>query len=264
MLIERGKLVVIPQSGKPIPDGWLPTYGEEVLLGILNLCKCEALRYDNYSTGQYGSGKYEGITLQFTSLPSSASRYTNFNVNIRRQKDSKYGKRGDLLPKGRFSAGKQRKFVEFWLRCDFEIPHGRSCSYHDYMGNLKRIIFTGEIDKGERLKKGSIQPLNLSYEEIFETFEKRFQTCKSQTSHVYLPDNGHTSPPYKQQVECKEYRGSQSDLTTGNISYGNKGQGNQGGKKNVIPFTKTKRPEDQSIEEWRRHYSTPNSEKEIP
>jgi hypothetical protein len=249
--IEQGRLIIKPVSGKPVPSQWMIKNTPDICRAILNASSLNAFEYVGYHTGHYGKHKAQGVTLQFVSVVTGEAAYAIFNVDLTRQRTTAKGVAGTALPKGQFRIGKRSHFYKFWQSTGLSMPK-RLAAFHDYMGNLKGIMFTGTALDG-RLQAGNISPLGVS------------------TKHVYnaiMPDNFHTTAgqlPNKRQTRKpdKEYTPSQTaqgfqPLPTARVSnHGKTVISNQGNKISPInPLTPRKTPQDQSVDEWLADYGS--------
>jgi len=240
--IFRGELLVAPQhdcsgiSEKCVAEDPLP-----LLQSMLKLRGVSGLFYEGFSTGQYGRGRYEGITLQFVDITTRASMYTIFNAGLTRTRNSKSGKKGDRLPGKQFRVGPRSNFVSFWRGAGLEEPK-RLAAFHDYMGNLKGIVFTTQALGEGRLQNHEIEPLTLGYKPICQGL-----TNNSQPTYEQHPDGSHTDYPDNDSSEMHEYLDYQRFLATGGVSYGLSKQGSAV-IRNIIPV------HDQSTEEWLTAY----------
>ena len=159
--IENGRSVIVPGSGKPLPEGWLEAHSEQLCSEILKATALDAYRYDSYSTGKYGDHKAQGLTLQLVSVMHGQEAYCIFNASLKRLRGPQ---KGSSLPRGQFRVGKRSHFYKFWVKTGLKLPD-RLCHFHNYMGNLRQLILTCE-GGGERLAASTLRPLNLGAESI--------------------------------------------------------------------------------------------------
>jgi hypothetical protein len=246
--IIKGKLVITPASKKPVPKKWLADNSTRLLNEIATLFDINVYIYDSYSTGYYGKHKSPGLTLQFINLSTGEDCYITFNVELKRSRTSRSGKRGDCLPKGQFRISKKYKFYKFWLSTGLIIP-SRLSSFHDYMGNLKQCFFIPTFDHAAKVKDKIIPLLNLCHGEVLARFNQ-LNPNNIQTSNIQQPYNTHTNMPYSEIAQPYEYKGLSGQQTTCSNNYELSKQGSA-----VISFpipnTKgSKRPEEQTIDEW--------------
>jgi hypothetical protein len=247
--IENGKLCLQSNSGNVVPCDWLSVKSDQLLREAVTQLGQTAFLYESYSTGNYGEHRASGLTLQFSNIASEDGSHVFFNVDLIRVRNSKKGKAGTLLPKGQFRVGKKSHFNKFWQKTGLKMPPRRS-SFHDYMGKLKGLVFTGEYTKGERLNKATLQPLNIAHQQLLAAFNLSDMPYKPQTIPGQHPDNCHTTLPYKEIPESKTAQGLRPFSTTCECNYETSEQGDTGIRGKVIPIRIHKKPEDQTQEEW--------------
>lgn len=123
--------------------------------------------YTGHHAGAF-KGAGGGVALHFQSLETGSAAAVFFNADLRRQRTTKGGKKGELLPRGRFVVARASAFVQFWKRTGL---HARGLSeYGEYMGNLKRLLFYAAPDweRPGRLDKDTIKPLAMDAGELLE------------------------------------------------------------------------------------------------
>ncbi|PKG37642.1 hypothetical protein, partial [Psychromonas sp. Urea-02u-13] len=98
--IVNGLLTIQSQSQIEVPKKWLNENKEELVSDIATLFSLNVYIYYDYSTGQYGEHKSQGVTLQFVNVTTGAEAYAIFNAGLKRTRNSKNNKAGELLPKG--------------------------------------------------------------------------------------------------------------------------------------------------------------------
>ena len=182
--IERGRLVIQPASGKPVPPDWINTNTARLCRDVLMALGLDAFEYTDYSTGHYGKTRSGGITLRFVSLVTGQSAYAVFNADLTRQRNTATAKAGALLPKGQFRIGKRSHFYKFWMGTGLPLPR-RLSAMHDYMGKLRSVLMTGSLSGG-RINAGSLTPINLSAAQ----FRTAILPDNFRTSAGQLPDKG--------------------------------------------------------------------------
>ncbi|MFT6429811.1 MAG: hypothetical protein ACJAXR_001806 [Halopseudomonas sp.] len=244
--IENGRLLIEPASGKEVPADWIYTHTAQLLRELSISEGFDAYLYQGYSTGHYLKNKSGGITLNFVSVRTGQSAYTIFNVDLTRIRNTSNAKAGSLLPKGQFRIKKQSLFYKFWQSTSIPFPR-RLSAMHDYMGHLKEIIFIGQAT-GERIKKRSLRPLNLSSDRINDVF----LPDKRQTSDGHLVDSIRTTVPDKDYRQPFTTRGLQTNTATGADNHGNTVTREEGITGNGL--TAYKPPAEQSDEEWFDEY----------
>lgn len=254
LAIEQGRLHLEAASGKPVAD-WLESHHELLVIEILKQTGIDALIYKDCSTDKYGPKKAGGVTLQFHSLLTNANRYAIFNADLTRTRNSKGGKAGSLLPNGQFRLRDGSSFKTFWLSA-LDKPR-RWSSLHDYMGKLKGILFYGDLTLGKpnRIVATSIKAINLSHQQLLEAFKVTGMQDKRRTDSRQKPDNYQTRTPDNQTEQSLIPQGLQPDSTTGAYNYGLRYQGSADIRGNVIALSPSKKPIDQTTDEWLADYS---------
>lgn len=245
--INKGHLVISPASNRDITEDWISKNSEELMKEIAKITGVTALQYHSYSTGLYNG--YEGVTLQFINILTGENPYAVFNADLKRIRNTAAGKAGGSLPKGHFRVGKRSKFYQFWIRANLAVPK-RMSSWHDYMGNLKQLVFSGEIDSIDRLSKDTVSPLNISYELILSSVN----THNMQTTHSQGPHIKRTIYPDKKSPETRAITGDQPLTTAGPHNHGYKVI-RENGIKDSLP-TNLKSPQEQTTEEWLAEYAS--------
>jgi hypothetical protein len=251
--IVDGRLSIIAKSGFPVPETWLKLHEDKLVYELVRQMAIEVLVYESYSTGRYGVKRHSGVSLQFLNLLSNDSRYAVFNAELDRVKATKKGPIGSPLPNGQFRVGKRSKFYKFWLNANQLLPP-RLSSFHDYMGNLKCMLFTGVVGIDERLDKQSIKLLNITYVQIVAAFFQRSLPDNSHTLAIQSPDNNHTTMPYNKSMESFMQRDLGPIQTTGNCNYGTRSLGSAVVRGRSIVSTTNKIQQDQAVEEWLKDY----------
>jgi len=250
--IHHGVLQIHPASQKPVPSSWLKENHDQIIQEIADKCEFDLLKYVGYSAGNYSKKHHPGINLQFQWVVSGAISYVIFNANLTRKRASKSGVKGASLPKGHFRVGKRSKFYQFWMSTGLKVPQ-RLSSFHDYMGNLKKLVFIASALDGERLNKDSVAPLNLSTNQILSLFSST--TNNSQTYDQQAADNIHTIKPDNEFDKNRNMTALGRKSTAGAHNYGTRSTGNADTRNNVITFKEVnKDPSKQTNEEWLANY----------
>ncbi|WP_226703428.1 hypothetical protein [Microbulbifer elongatus] len=207
--------------------------------------------FESYSTGRFDKGRYKGVQLQLTCALTGASRFVIFNAEIERQRKTKHGRPGSILPNHQFKAGKKSAFAKFWRNAGLPKPQ-RKGWYSNLMGKLKGVIFTGAVLTGEKLDKLSLLPLNLAHGALLELFEITKPNI-SQASPEQNPSKSQTVFPNTRLPETQVQQRVQLDKTTGAPNCGNtviRQCGHQGSSRS---------PYEQTDEEWLADYNRHDS-----
>ncbi|MFT4850877.1 MAG: hypothetical protein ACI83B_003438 [Sediminicola sp.] len=247
--INQGRLEIKPSGHKKVPLDWLLENKVDLTYTIAKLLNSNIYQYIGYSTGRYGSKKYEGITLQFSNIVTGGEAHVIFNVELNRARSSKYHQAGSPLPKGQFRVSKKFLFYKFWLSTELPLPP-RLASFHDYMGNLKDIFFIPETDAYKGKISAKLIPLcNVSYEKIKSALAT-LSPDNLQTNVIQHPYNNQTSMPYKELAEPVTNQALEKQLSTGGSNYGSRYQGSAVISNPLSIIEKIKRPQDQTVDEW--------------
>lgn len=243
--VKRGRLSIVAASGKAIPVRWLAVHERRIIAEAASMAGVMALAYQGYSVGNYGPKRAGGVTLQFHCLVTGQEVFAIFNASTKRARTTAYGESGSPLPVGQFRVGKNSGFYKFWESAG--LPHRqRRSDFHDYMGRLAEVVFTGNLANGERLNASTLQPLNIDF--------TANQPDNFPTSARQLPDTAPTSMPDKKLPQRKQTRGMQGDSATGANRCGNtviREYGDTG---------KPVSPDSQSVDEWLADYEDAESE----
>jgi hypothetical protein len=209
--IENGQLVIRPSSGMPVPQDWWDKYSPALLREILLALGMEAYEYGGYSTGLYGQHKAAGVTVQFPSFVDGMNAHAIFNANLNRDRTTKAGAKGSPLPKGHFRVSSRSHLFQFWQSTGLSTPK-RLSSLHDYLGNLRRILFTADIVAGRknRLDTGTLRPLSITTAEV----RKAFQPDNGRTPSGQVTDNCRTVVPDKDSAPAQQNQGFQPKPST--------------------------------------------------
>lgn len=256
LAVENGLLILHPKNGdQATSDKWLKVNRDRVINEILAYTGNRGYLYAGYSTGYYnGPDKSGGITLQFVCPTTRDNAYAIYNAKLKRQRKSALHDAGKRLPKGRFIAPKAGGFVELWRSAGLKIPQ-RLSGFHDCMGKLKGILFSGETTKS-RLIQSTIKPVNISYKEILLATIKHNKTPdKHLTTSRQLPDNGLTIIPDKETATPHAHQDIQPILSACMNECGIKVKGITGIRKSL---STTVQAEEQSITDWLNDYEQEN------
>lgn len=252
--IELGRLVIRPESGRPVPQEWFLNHASALIREILISLGIEAYEYESYSTGYYGRHKAPGVTLQLPSVVSGLDTHAIFNADLTRNRNTKAGKKGSPLPQGHFHIGKRSHLFNFWQSSGLPFPK-RLSSLYDYMGNLQGILFIGAPVDGHRnrLNAGSLRPLSIAADEIL----RAFTPDSDRTMTKQLTDNNQTKLPDKDIAPAQQNRSIEARQTTCGVSHGKAVISTCGYTAISSCLSSYKRPQDQTHDEWLDDYSLP-------
>ncbi|MEE1923555.1 hypothetical protein V0R50_19280 [Pseudomonas sp. 148P] len=244
--IDVGRLAIRPKSKKVVPKEWLDEHSEEIIKDILSVLEIDAYQYYDYGADYYGPKRSPGVTLHFRSVVKRTHAYVIYNADLSRSRNTVTGQKGGRLPPGQFRIKNQRwGFHKFWERSGLKFPP-RLSSFHDYMGNLKGILFIADgSDSGsERLDKKTLRPLSVTAEEI----ERALLADNSLTMSSQKADSFRTNLPDKEFAPGHGKQGSQARLNTCSSPHG-KAVNRSRGVVHHFPTQETP-PKFQENEEW--------------
>jgi len=232
--IERGLLVVIPASGKRVPQEWLHNNGAGIVTEILKKTGQEGIAYSEYTAGRYGDILASGVTLQFKRVLSGANIYAIFNADLTRSRNTKHGKAGDPLPKGHFHLTKGSAFLKFWDKAGVPRAVSRT-DFHRRMGNLKPLVFTGDFhcSKQGKLINDTINPLDITYEQVIKAYRLSDNPVITRRQ---LSDKSVIRVSDKETLKSSETLRLKADSATSAYRYGNKVISNKVTRENVYPI----------------------------
>ncbi len=252
--IEQGRLKIKPSSGEQVPPEWMRLNTAKIINEILVVLNREAFLFDGYSTGEYGSKRYSGITLQFSSIPVDKDCYAIFNAEIRRARNSKSGKKGALLPVGRFRVGKKSSFVKFWAQAGLQMP-SRLSSFHDRMGRLRGICFTGSFRHAKKLSNDSVVPLQVSAVEIRDTILSQTNKVSLPSVNMQLPNKKHSVLTNRETVGRRAISDARGTSSACESYYGNKLKGSAVLREEAVSISLVAKPAEQTVDEWLADYA---------
>lgn len=187
-----------------------------------------------------------GVSLQFRNLVDGSERYSIFNAETRRNRNTQHGKKGSPLPRGHFRVTDRFKFYSFWLSTGLPVPR-RLSAFHDYMGKLGSLLFTSPATDGAKVANPC--PLSLSHTTLLRQVGANLSD-NSPTSPGQCSDKFRTSLPDKESSEIEHPCGLERIQSTGVKKHGDMVKRERGYKGVSIP------PEEQTDEEWLAAYDS--------
>ena len=253
--VVDGLLRIIPKSGRPVPVEWIAKNLESFGSQIAALSSIDIFTYGSYTTGKYAIGKYPGLTMQFDSVTDPMkSPYAIFNVKLDRDRTTKHGVKGSPLPGRQFRVGRKRNFYKFWKRAGLPDPR-RMSAFHEEMGKLNGILFTGGFRKGDRLQNDTIRPVQLSCQTLRYLCD--LESDNVQTPARQVADNSPTIIPDKRPPQNKPQCDSQPSLPTGGSNHKTSHEGNAATRDATTPTSYGKvSVKDQTIEQWLKSHNS--------
>lgn len=252
--IEDGCLQICPKSGQPVPKDWIKTRESELIAQILEVTGKKGFRFLRHTTGNYTKHLAGGVTLHFLDCVTGESPCVTFNANLKRDRKSKYGKKGDPLPAGRFKVGPGSKFIQFWKRAGLALPI-RLSSFHECMGKLKGIVFQASYRSRNQLLKDSLTPLTVTYQEILKASGIAIFPDMHRSNILLGANNLPTRCADKELAHSERKQGIPADS---GACADHSGQRTKGDADNAIPIppSPSNSAREQSNAEWLRDYDT--------
>lgn len=244
--VEDGRLQCVPPKGA---NQKLAIDKQLIARQISKLLPYDVYQYVSFSTGRF-LGASSGLALQFIDINRGTSAYSIFNVELKRDRTTKHGKKGDRLPGKQFRITKRRNFYGFWLRMNLPMPP-RLSSFHEYMGNLKPLLFVFARVDNERVQNGDISLLELDHETLRRLALE--PADKTTTKNLQETDIRPTRFTDSDLDVTHEASGVQPISTTGGRNCGTR---NQGSELQGDSYSSSKTPEQQTCEEWLEAYES--------
>lgn len=210
--MEQGRLVITPQSGKPIPKDWMKKYQSALVAEIAKLAGVDVFEYRGYSTGRYGEHKAESLRLEYVNLVTGAKCAAIFNVMLTRERARRNYKKGDPLPDKQFRTTENYVFVAVWKRLAIELPRSQT-EWHDNMGKLKPVFVVASLNDKGKLANDTISPFAVSLSEIENLIGEK-SPDKNPIASRYAPDNSPIRTPDKETAQTHTQQGFQANLST--------------------------------------------------
>jgi hypothetical protein len=257
--VVKGLLQIEPRSGSEVPSDWLSSHQAELGKEIGNVLSLPVFEYQGHKTGIYdckasGNIRDSGLSLSLLDLAAQRNAFCIFNVDLTRERQTRFGDKGSPLPKGHFRPKAGSAFMKFWKLCPFK-PRKDNSSFHRRMGNLSPLLLTGQYRQGEKVTASTLKPLDVRHEQIsqaiFETYSVR-NTCVTGVYEVRKPC---VSNVRKESGKPLTQRDLQADSTTGADHYGNKVIRKGDIKNSSLQLIDNKPPEEQTVDEWLQDYT---------
>jgi len=260
--VERGRLVITPKSGKPIPKAWAKQNVAALVAEIAKLVGVDVFKYRSYTTGRYGDHKQESLRLDYTVLATSSKCAAIFNVTLTRERTRGNHKKGDPLPNKQFRVADNHGFVALWKSFELALPRSLT-EWHDHMGKLKPVYVVASLNENDKMANATITPFSISLSDIEILIGEKSPDNFPIISR-YAPDNSPIRTPDKKTAQHLIDKGLQPISATCVNNYVLSKQvstykamitlplPNPYKELDDRPFTpvEIKLPQDQSVEEW--------------
>ena len=168
VMIENGLLKIEAHSKKTPPESWFKINEDQLIKDIVRSFKLRLYKYSDYNLGHTKGHSQARLTLNFIEILTGETISLIFNVNRKRLRTSKNGKKGDPLPKGKFIVGKRSKLYELWTKLNLEKPRKPS-EFNNKLSLLKGIYFFGikeECNYGFKFKDKIIERANIISDDL--------------------------------------------------------------------------------------------------
>lgn len=162
---ECGRLVITPGGYREVPRAWFEKNKPALASEVIRALHVNALRYIDFSVGNFNSGRAAGVRIVFEHYLSGTPARVFFNAGITRARSTAAGKKGTRLPGRQFHPKRGSKFIQFWIRTGLAEPRYIS-EYHEYMGRLKSIVMTCVCDEDGRIEKDTLRPLSIQADQV--------------------------------------------------------------------------------------------------
>ena len=180
--ITNGKLNIIPNSGKAVPEKWLQDNKDCLLKQICVVAQQPIYQFIFFGVGRY-KGLYDGIHMNFTDLKFHKDYYTIFNVSLNRK--TKHGR----LTGKRFNPPAQGALLKFWNRSNLPKPR-RPSELYKKINMMKNYLWQAEVDEGNYLDKKSLRLAIITHKQILDGISGGVSAAREgQSSGVMVSPN---------------------------------------------------------------------------
>jgi hypothetical protein len=99
--VENGCIKLVPSGIRPVPTGWLEKHLLTFQKDILQIMGLEGYHFESYTCGYYvkKNPMEGGITLQFVDIETGKNAHAIFNVDLKRVRSTRHGKKAMNYPK---------------------------------------------------------------------------------------------------------------------------------------------------------------------
>lgn len=199
VMIENGLLNIETHSKITPPESWFKTNEDQLIEEIVRSFKLRLYKYSDYNLGRTKGHSKDRLTLNFIEILTGETISLIFNVDRKKIRSTKNGKKGDPLPKGKFIVGKRSKLYELWTKLNLEKPRKPS-EFNNKLSLLKGIYFFGikeECNYGFKFKDKIIERANINIDVLMlaNSQEDANQLLKSRQHHAKESCQGFPSNP---------------------------------------------------------------------
>lgn len=216
--VERGRLVITPISGKPVPNDWLAANLPAFIDEIATATGINIFQYQRYHVGKFGVKNYEGVLLDYANITTGEAAQVFYNCETTRARTTKAGKQGEPLPLGQFRVNRKYAFTTHWLSLGLPLPR-RLAEFHDCMGKLGAVYVTCLQNAKGKIDKATLKPVSLTVGELKKAFSINGQAPDNYpASSRQAPDNYPTRAPDKETAQTQARQSFQPNSSTGKVS----------------------------------------------
>lgn len=257
--IIDGRIILNSGLKTSASEAWLTKNNSNLIRDFARLLGIDIYQYESYSTGNFSLDRYAGVCLSFINLVTLEEAHIIFNANLERQRTTRNGSKGTSLPKGQFRVGKRHSFCKFWLSTGLDLPN-RLSSFHQYMGNLKPLLFVPEVSISRKItnSKKIIPLLNVTHNEILSLFNSK-SAFNKHTGDKQPAFNPHTNLTDKEVDVSPIDKGVKQLSNAGEPKYELSDQGSTVIDTPLVSLNKDKSPQEQTNDEWLKDYDEAES-----
>ena len=201
--IERGRLVIRPASGLPVPPEWLAKHEQSLICEILAACGRSGFRFVRKGkVGRFDNGKSPGIYLSFVNVATGEEFYSIPNVLLTYQRGKKSGQ---PLPAGRFYPEDGSAFMKLWRSAG--LDDSEPSEIWKRVGKLSASVLCGSVHESKpgKLVAGSLRAITISAAEVAEA------VGKESVSSRFLVGNLSVRVVGKETQQSSEIEGQEPD-----------------------------------------------------
>lgn len=235
----NGRLLVTSKDQLPAPTDWLTRNRVRLLTEIANLMRLEFVEFSHHSTGYYGRGRYEGVTMQFNHLNGEQVPYFCFNASLKSRRASRNrAAQSDYAGKAFYISDNGRGKSARALLIRLGVPEGvKNSRVWEHLGKIKGKILSCKFKDGNKIDKQSLTVASINSEAIcaayknsfgqssdnFRTISGQFSDKESGQRNTSNPDTARPTSEFWRvsEMERKELKGASNKLTPSLPKYTN-------------------------------------------